>query len=86
MIVWDEAKNVKLKIERNISFEEICEVLLKEEYLDILENPTRPNQNIFVVEISNYIYAVPFVIDKGSTIILKTAYPSRKLFKRYRGV
>ena len=30
MIIWDENKNVKLKIERNISFEEISDYILSE--------------------------------------------------------
>lgn len=85
MIIWDEEKNIKLKIERNISFEVISEIILNKKYLDILENPSNPHQDIFVVEISNYIYAVPFILDKDSNIILKTAYPSRKLNKKYRG-
>lgn len=85
MIFWDEEKNIKLKVERNISFEVISEIILNKEYLDILENPSNPHQNVFVVEINNYIYAVPFILDKDSNIILKTVYPSRKLNKKYRG-
>jgi hypothetical protein len=84
MIIWDESKNIKLKIERNISFEIIADIILNRNYLDILENPSNPSQNIFVVEIDNYIYAVPFIFDKDLNIILKTAYPSRKLTKKYR--
>ena len=85
MIFWDEEKNIKLKVERNISFEVISEIILNKEYLDILENPSNPHQNVFVVEINSYIYAVPFILDKDSNIILKTDYPSRKLDKKYRG-
>ena len=84
MIIWDEKKNIKLKIERNISFEEISEIILNESYLDILDHPTRSNQSIFIVEINNYIYSIPFIIDNDSNIVLKTAYPSRKLQKRYK--
>ena len=85
MIIWDDDKNQKLQNERNISFEEISEIILRKEYLDILENPSRPNQQIFVVKINNYIYSVPFVIDEQSNIILKTVFPSRKLHQRYMG-
>ncbi|MCF7916875.1 MAG: BrnT family toxin, partial [Candidatus Omnitrophica bacterium] len=60
MIVWDEKKNIKLQIERNISFEEIADTILCKQYLDILEHPTKKNQNIFVIELDKYIYAVPF--------------------------
>ena len=83
MIIWDDNKNQKLKIERKISFEEIAEIILRKDYLDILDNPTRPDQLIFVVILNDYIYAVPFIIDEKSDIILKTAYPSRKLNQKY---
>lgn len=85
MLLWDEDKNTELKLERDVSFEVISNIILNKKYLDILENPSKPNQNIFVVEIKQYIYAVPFILDKDSNIILKTAYPSRKLNKKYRG-
>jgi len=58
---------------------------LRKEYLDILENPSRPAQQLFVIELNNYIYSVPFIIDSQSNIILKTAFPSRKLNKKYMG-
>lgn len=85
MIIWDDEKNQKLQTERNVSFEEISEIILRKEHLDILENTSRPNQQIFVVKLNNYIYSVPFIIDGQSNIILKTAYPSRKLHKKYMG-
>ena len=83
MIYWDDDKNNKLISERNISFNEISEIILNEEYLDILENPNREDQMIFIVCLNNYIYVVPFIIDKLENIILKTAYPSRKFNKIY---
>jgi len=83
MIYWDENKNNKLITERNISFNEISEILLREEYLDILENPNRKDQLIFIICLQDYIYAVPFIIDENENIILKTAYPSRKFNKIY---
>ena len=85
MIIWDEEKNIKLKTKRNISFEIISDMILHNQYIDILENPSRPDQTIFVIKIEDYIYAVPFILDKNLNIILKTAYPSRKLNKKYRG-
>lgn len=39
---------------------------------------------MFVVEIENYIYLVPF-IEKEDEIFLKTIYPSRKATKKYLG-
>ena len=72
MIIWDDAKNTKLQIERQVSFEQISEIILRNDYLDILENPSRPNQQLFVITLNNYIYAVPFLIDENLNIILKT--------------
>ena len=83
MIIWDDNKNQKLKSERKVSFEEIAEIILRKDYLDILDNPTRPDQQIFVITLNGYIFAVPFIIDEKSDIILKTAYPSRKLNQKY---
>jgi hypothetical protein len=84
MIIWDEEKNLKLQIGRKLSFEQLSEIILRKEYLDILKNPVRPNQNVFVIALNDYIYAVPFLLDDDSNIILKTAYPSRKLFRKYK--
>jgi uncharacterized DUF497 family protein len=83
LIIWDDNKNQKLKSERKISFEEIAEIILRKDYLDILDNPTRPDQQLFVITLNDYIYSVPFMIDEQSNIILKTAYPSRKLNQKY---
>lgn len=83
MIIWDDEKNQKLQIERDIPFGQISEIILRKEYLDILEDVSRPNQQIFVVKLGNYTYSVPFIIDDQLNIVLKTAYPSRKLHKKY---
>ena len=83
MILWDERKNLKLQAERKISFEEITQIILRKEYIDILKNSLRPNQKIFVIKFNEYIWAVPFLIDEKDNIVLKTAYPSRKLQKIY---
>ncbi|MFQ5709592.1 MAG: toxin [bacterium] len=85
MIIWDENKNVKLKLERNVSFEQISRIILEGDFIDILNHPKKHDQMIFVIEINDYIHAVPFVIDENENIILKTAFPSRKLHKKYRG-
>ena len=85
MIIWDHEKNAKLQLERNISFEQIADLIMENKVLDILEHPRRKNQNIFVIDIDHYIYAVPFLLDDQENIILKTAFPSRKLMKKYRG-
>ena len=53
--------------------------------LNIVEHPNKkkyPNQKLFIVDINNYAYLVPFVEDKEK-IFLKTIIPSRKATKKY---
>lgn len=82
-IEWDEAKNKKLFLERSIQFEEVAELILNKKILEIVKNPTRPNQYYFVLNLKNYTHLVPFVISNEETIFLKTAFPSRKFHKKY---
>lgn len=87
-VKWDIEKNKKLKIERNIGFEDIEVAILEDRVLDIVPHFNQskyPNQEILIVEINNYIYYVPFVLN-GDELFLKTVIPSRKLNKLYRGV
>ena len=84
-IVWDEQKNTWLKNTRGVSFEQVAGIIFAEQYLDIVENPTRENQEYFVISLLNYTWLVPFLVDDRGRIILKTAYPSRKVHKRYGG-
>ena len=83
MIYWDSKKNIQLMEKRNISFEEITDIILADGYLDILDHPKRKNQQIYIIKLNNYIYAVPFIFDKDDNIVLKTAFPSRKFNKIY---
>jgi len=79
---WSSEKNKKLIKERNVSFE-ICLVKIEnKDILDILDNANYPNQKIFVLEIDNYVYLVPFIENKD-VIFLKTIIPSRKFTKKY---
>ena len=82
-ILWDEAKNAKLKASRGISFENVAQMILDKQYTAILENPTRPSQMIFVLRIKSYTYVVPFVVDENDNIVLKTVFPSRKFHRIY---
>ncbi len=80
---WDGKKSKKLQSIRNISFEQILVEINNGNLLDVIENPNQkkyPNQLIYIVRSGNYVYLVPFVMDKEK-ILLKTIYPSRK-FKR----
>ena len=82
-IVWDERKNEWLKSTRSVSFEQIAGMLLDRQYLDIVEDPTRQDQQYFVMNIQSYTWLVPFVIDADDRLILKTAFPSRKYHRLY---
>ncbi|KKR31951.1 MAG: hypothetical protein UT63_C0056G0015 [Candidatus Gottesmanbacteria bacterium GW2011_GWC2_39_8] len=82
---WSEEKNNLLKKERNISFEEVLLAISEGHILDILSHPRKeryPGQKIFVIEIEEYAYLVPFIEDKEK-IFLKTIIPSRKATKKY---
>ncbi len=77
---WDEKKNQKLKGERDIGFEDIISAINEGKLLVTLEHPKRTNQKIYVVNVGNYAYMVPFVEDDEKKF-LKTIYPSRKMTK-----
>ena len=83
---WDPEKNEKIKRERGISFEEIALLLGDGRLWAVTRHwntEKYPNQRIFLIPIDGRIIAVPFVQDKKK-IFLKTAFPSRKMTKRYR--
>lgn len=82
---FDPEKNKKLIELRNISFEEIIAVLESAGPLDVIMHPNAQkysHQKMYVVELYEYAYLVPFVEGK-SEIFLKTAFPSRKATKQY---
>lgn len=78
-------KNMKLKQERGISFEEIIYYIDNGFLLEIIEHPNKEKysgQRFYVIDVEGYIYLVPFVHD-GHKIFLKTIFPSRKHTKKY---
>ena len=79
---WSLVKNEILKAKRRISFEQIAFLIESGHILGIEENPRRPNQKIYILEIEGYAVIVPYV-EEGNEIFLKTAFPSRKYTKRY---
>ena len=84
-IIWDKNKNEWLILNRKISFEEISDKILNGDYLEMFENPTKENQLYFIMNINNYTWIVPFLINQNNQIVLKTAFPSRKFHKKYGG-
>lgn len=83
---FSSEKNNQLIQERNISFEEVIMAIEEGAVLDVLPHPKSdkyPNQEIYVLNINNYIYLVPFVRKDKNTVFLKTIFPHRKLTKFY---
>ena len=79
---WNSEKNEILKRERGITFEEIAYLIESGQIIGIEENPGRSNQKMYILEIEDYAFIVPFV-ENDKEIFLKTAFPSRKYTKRY---
>jgi len=82
---WNSDKNEELIKERGISFERVIQHIENEKILDVINHPNTskyPNQYMFILEIDNYAYLVPFV-ENDSEIFLKTIIPSRKATKKY---
>ena len=80
-------KNELLKIERDISFEDVILAIENGNLLDDIKHPNEdkyPNQNVFIilVKIKDYVYLVPYVEDETS-IFLKTIKPSIRMNKKY---
>lgn len=84
---FNEEKNQLLKATRNISFEDVIKALKEKRLLDNVAHPSQkhPNQRLYIVEIKEYVYAVPYVLNtEKKEIFLKTIYPSRTLVRLYR--
>ena len=84
---WNNEKNLQLQAERNISFEEVIFYIEKGQLLDVIEHPNQARyagQRIFIVEINEYAYLVPYV-ESENEVFLKTIIPSRKATQKYLG-
>jgi uncharacterized DUF497 family protein len=82
---WNTEKNIRLKAERGVSFEEVLSAISNGGLLVVLDHPNKvqyPNQRMFVVRIRGYAYLVPFVETKNG-VFLKTIIPSRKATRTY---
>lgn len=82
---WNTEKNIRLKAERGVSFEEVLSAMSHGGILDVQDHPNagqHPNQHMLVVRIRGYAYLVPFV-ETESEIFLKTIIPSRKATRNY---
>lgn len=84
-INWNTEKNQVLIAERGISFEDVLFAIQSGDLLDDVAHPNPDkysNQKMFVVNIDDYVYLVPYV-ETGEEIFLKTIIPSRKATKHY---
>lgn len=81
---WNEEKNKKLLLEREVCFEDVLIAIEEGRLIDVLIHESKKyiGQKIFVVDIGNYAFLVPFVED-DEKIFLKTIIPSRKATKKY---
>ncbi|MBU1088820.1 toxin [Patescibacteria group bacterium] len=86
-IEFSEEKNLLLQQTRGVGFDQVINAIKNNKILDNLKHKNKkkyPKQRILIIKIKNYIYAVPYVIDKRKkTIFLKTVYPSRVLTNKY---
>jgi len=85
---WSPDKNLLLLRDRGISFERIVFEIGCGNELEVLEHPNQekyPGQKISIVEVGDYVYAVPFV-ETESEIFLKTIIPSRKATRKHRSL
>ena len=82
---WNSEKNAQLVKERGISFERVIYHIERNEILDIIKHPNSakyPDQRMFILDIGNYAYLVPFV-ETETEVFLKTIIPSRKATRKY---
>ena len=85
---WHADKNQLLLLERGISFERVIFEISIGNELAVLEHPNQekyPGQMILIVQVDDYVYAVPFV-ETETEIFLKTIIPSRKATRKYRSL
>jgi len=83
-IIWDPAKQAKLKRERGIDLDEIRALIENYSYFEILEHPSKPAQYLIPIEYKSYIHVVVVKIEQ-SKMIIKTCCPSRKANTKYSG-
>ena len=78
---WNEEKNQLLKVQRALSFEAVVMAIEDNRVLDDFVHPIRRNQRVMVVELDDYICAVPYAKD-GDAVFLKTIHPNRQIQKK----
>lgn len=84
---FSQEKNLLLRETRGIDFDAVIQAIKQGKILDNFKHKNvkkYPNQKLMIIRIKQYVYAIPYVINKAKgTIFLKTVYPSRDLTKKY---
>jgi hypothetical protein len=86
-IAWNPEKAAALQnnpTRGKVGFEACVVALESGKLLDVAPNPSsnHPSQKMYVLNIDNYAYCVPFV-ETDTEIFLKTVFPSRKYTALY---
>lgn len=79
-------KNQYLIETRGIGFKEIIAAINDEKILNIIEHLNKQKyaqQKMYIIEVRDYVYLVPFVVESEESVFLKTIIPSRKAKKQY---
>jgi hypothetical protein len=85
-IRFSQEKSQILKFTRGVSFDDIRDAIIEGQILANIAHPSklRPRQRMYIIEINQYAYVVPYVINQEKAeIFLKTAYASRTMTKWY---
>ncbi len=83
---WNSEKEQKLQAEKSrngVTFADCVVAIADGRILDVRPHPTNSHQRLAILNIENYAYVVPFVIQDDGTWFLKTLFPSRKETARY---
>lgn len=83
---WNIQKNIWLKENRKITFEEVVLAIVQHKIKEVYDHPNQtkyPGQKIYEVEIDVYVFLVPF-IESEFELFLKTIIPSRKATKKHK--
>ncbi len=83
---WNSDKDERLQEVRWFGFQDICDAIESNNILADIPHPNQnkyPHQHKFIVQIDDYAYDVPYVLESNIVYFFKTAIPSRKSTKEY---
>jgi len=83
---WSAKKNIQIKAERGLSFEQVIFHLSQGDLWKVAAHPNQekyPGQKIYFVVMDDYVYLVPYE-KRENEIFLMTVIPSRKATRDYK--